>query len=148
MRIPPLLLMMLIVVAMYFSAPFLPTITLYQTVSVYVAAIVLVLGFVIAVLAIWEFHRAKTTVDPIHVENTSQLVTSGVYSVSRSPMYVSFSLMLLAFVIYLRSPLLVSGVIFFVVYLNVFQIGAEENFMRGKFGADYEDYVRRVRRWI
>jgi protein-S-isoprenylcysteine O-methyltransferase Ste14 len=36
----------------------------------------------------------------------------------------------------------------FVLYLNRFQIGPEERALQARFGAEFEDYCRKVRRWL
>ncbi|MEQ8772166.1 MAG: methyltransferase, partial [Erythrobacter sp.] len=40
------------------------------------------------------FSRARTTVDPIHPERAERLVTSGLFRVSRNPMYVGMAMLL------------------------------------------------------
>src|SRR5690606_11578497 len=116
--------------------------------KIYLSLSVLAVGLIISLLAVSQFRRVDTTVDPLHIENASSLVSSGIYGFSRNPMYLSFAIILFALVVYLRSPLLLSGVAFFVVYITKYQIHPEEQFMRYKFGEQYENYARKVRRWL
>jgi protein-S-isoprenylcysteine O-methyltransferase Ste14 len=147
-KIPPLLLMLLIATVMYLLASMLPRVDSQGRAALYMSAVVLVLGVVIALLAVREFKRVDTTVDPIRIQNASNLVSSGVYRISRNPMYLSFAIILLSLVIYLQSPLLLFGVVFLVVYITKHQIRPEEQFLRNKFGEQYENYARKVRRWL
>lgn len=147
-KIPPLLLMLLIATVMYLLASMLPRVDSQGRAALYMSSVVLVLGVVIALLAVREFKRVDTTVDPIRIQNASNLVSSGVYRISRNPMYLSFAIILLSLVIYLQSPLLLFGVVFFVAYITKHQIHPEEQFMRNKFGEQYENYARKVRRWL
>jgi protein-S-isoprenylcysteine O-methyltransferase Ste14 len=147
-KVPPVVLMLLIAVAMYLVAPWLPVIDASARVASLLAIAIFVAGALFAVLGVLEFRRAQTTVDPMNIDKASSLVTSGVYRISRNPMYVGFALVVLAVVVYLRSPVLLLGVALFVAYITRFQILPEEQFMRGKFGAQYESYMQQVRRWL
>lgn len=76
------------------------------------------------------------------------LVTSGFFAHSRNPLYLGNMLVLLGLFTIHGSPwVYVLGVPFFVLaYVAI--VAAEENFLRGKFGAAYEAYMRDVPRWI
>jgi protein-S-isoprenylcysteine O-methyltransferase Ste14 len=47
-----------------------------------------VLGAIVAILGVAAFKRAKTTVNPMKPESSSSLVISGVYRMTRNPMYL------------------------------------------------------------
>src|SRR5436189_5567673 len=65
-------------------------------------AIVLVgAGFDAAALI--AFHRARTTINPLRPQSASSLVTSGVYRITRNPMYVGLVLFLCAWAAWLGS---------------------------------------------
>ncbi|MDP9528744.1 methyltransferase family protein [Pseudomonas protegens] len=95
-----------------------------------------------------SFRRARTTVNPLKPEAASALVTSGIYRFTRNPMYVGFALWLLAWGLYLASPLVLLGVLGFVLYMNRLQIAPEERALGRLFGADFAAYRQRVRRWL
>lgn len=102
-------------------------------------------------LDVWSlrlFFSAKTSPNPMKPDNTRHLVTTGLYRVSRNPMYLGLLVMLAGWAMYLGSvsPLLVLPL--FVWILNKQQIEPEEEILADKFGQQYEDYKRRVRRWI
>jgi protein-S-isoprenylcysteine O-methyltransferase Ste14 len=100
------------------------------------------------VLAITQFRRAHTTVNPHKPESASALVTSGVYSWTRNPMYVGLSILLLGWAIKLGtlSPFL--GPIVFVPLIQVVQIRPEEHALRKRFPGEYEEYSQSVNRWL
>jgi protein-S-isoprenylcysteine O-methyltransferase Ste14 len=77
-----------------------------------------------------------------------ELVTTGIFSHCRNPLYVGNILMLLGVGILANSMLYV--LIVMPLFLFIYQaiVLAEENFLRGKFGAAFEDYCRRVNRWV
>lgn len=95
-----------------------------------------------------SFRRARTTVNPLKPEAASALVTSGIYRYTRNPMYVGFALWLLAWGLYLASPLVLLGVLGFVLYMNRLQIAPEERALGRLFGAAFAAYRQRVRRWL
>jgi protein-S-isoprenylcysteine O-methyltransferase Ste14 len=76
------------------------------------------------------------------------LVTEGIFNHCRNPLYVGNILMLLGIGILANS--LVYTVIVMPMFLFIYQaiVLAEENFLRGKFGASFDQYCRRVNRWI
>ena len=94
------------------------------------------------------FRRHRTTINPLHPEKTSRLVTGGIYRISRNPMYVGMALLLLAWAVYLQSPAALLGIGGFIAYITRFQIIPEESLLAQHFGADFETYRQRVRRWL
>lgn len=76
------------------------------------------------------------------------LVGVGLYRYVRNPMYLSVTAIVLGEVLLTRSrELLLYWVVWFFV-ANVFVRVYEEPTLRRQFGADYEDYARRVGRWL
>jgi protein-S-isoprenylcysteine O-methyltransferase Ste14 len=112
------------------------------------STILLVSGLAFAASGFMAFSRARTTIDPVNLEAASVLVTNGVFRISRNPMYVGFTLMLTAWVLFLAAPWTIFGVVGFVLFIWKFQIHPEERVMRAKFGQPYDQYIQTVRRWI
>lgn len=98
--------------------------------------------------AIARFRRAGTTINPIAVSQASTLVTTGIYGLSRNPMYVSMTALLCALAAFYAQPLLAIGPAAFALYIQRFQIEPEERALSARFGAAYAAYRARVRRWI
>lgn len=105
-------------------------------------------GLALAVRGVFDFRRARTTVDPRHPERSARIVTAGVYRWTRNPMYLGFVLLLLGLAVALQSAfgLLVTALA--ACFLQRFQITPEERWLGRQFGAEYDDYRRRVRRWL
>lgn len=102
----------------------------------------------IASAAARQFTRAGTTLDPSDPTRASVLVTTGANSVTRNPMYVGLSGLLLAHAIRRGSWTALLPVVAFVVVIDRLQIPAEEAALAAHFGNDYADYRRRVPRWL
>ncbi|NCW73669.1 MAG: isoprenylcysteine carboxylmethyltransferase family protein [Gammaproteobacteria bacterium] len=112
-----------------------------------IAALIVVSG-VFGVAGVLGCLRCKTTVHPWSPDETSVLVTQGVFRLSRNPMYLALLLLLLAY--YLYQPTWFSPLVFVVVtwYLTRFQILPEERILSEKFGDQYAQYASSVRRWL
>jgi protein-S-isoprenylcysteine O-methyltransferase Ste14 len=97
---------------------------------------------------ILTFRLARTTINPVQIDQASSVVTGGIYSITRNPMYVGLTAMLAAWAVWLAVPWTLIGPVFFAVFTHRFQILPEERVMSAKFGPAYDDYRKRVRRWI
>ncbi|TKB43530.1 methyltransferase family protein [Thalassotalea mangrovi] len=147
LKVPPLLLFLLSIPLMWlvrdqqhelFSISWLSLLALFFAVS----------GLLIIILAVIEFRRQHTTVDPRDPNQSSTLVCEGIFKVTRNPMYLGFSLLLLAWGMLLSSMLSLLWVPLFMAYLNQWQIKPEERLLRQKFPDQYPAYRQRVRRWL
>lgn len=105
-------------------------------------------GITIALAAIVSFRRARTTVDPRRPEETSAVVSSGIYRITRNPMYLGVLLVLLAWALRLGSAAALLGPPAFLLYIDRFQIRPEERLLTQRFGSLYTEYRAKVRRWI
>ncbi|MBN9495280.1 MAG: isoprenylcysteine carboxylmethyltransferase family protein [Alphaproteobacteria bacterium] len=105
-------------------------------------------GLGLKIVAALAFRARGTTVNPISPERSAALVVDGLYRVTRNPMYLGSALILAGWALHLGAWVAVLTVPFFVLYMNRFQIGPEERALSALFGADYDAYRARVRRWI
>ncbi|NOD82835.1 isoprenylcysteine carboxylmethyltransferase family protein [Ruegeria sp. HKCCD6119] len=103
-------------------------------------------GILMAVLAVVEFRRHKTTVIP-H-ETPSSMVQSGIYKRSRNPIYVGDVLILGGLILRFDAVLSLVLLPVFVWVLERRFILPEEDRLRRTFRADYARYERKTRRWI
>lgn len=106
------------------------------------------LGVAISLAGVIAFRRARTTTNPLRPDAASALVVTGIYTRTRNPMYLGFVVMLLAWCAWLAHPVTLLGIPGFVAWMNRFQIPAEERAIGALFGAEFERYCARVRRWI
>lgn len=103
-------------------------------------------GILIAVLAVVEFRRHKTTVVPHQVPDA--LVQSGIYKRSRNPIYVGDVLIFAGLVLRFDAVLSLLLIPVFVWVLERRFILPEEDRLRRTFRADFARYERKTRRWI
>ena len=110
--------------------------------------ILVVLGFLIITVAIFQFRKAKTTTDPLNPEKANHMVTGGIFNYTRNPMYLGMLLFLIAFGLRLGNAFNVLLAAGFVYYMNHFQIKLEERALTERFGKAYLSYLKAVRRWF
>lgn len=93
-----------------------------------------------------QFRRAGTNVPP--TRPTTALVTTGLYALSRNPLYISLSLLMAGiavaadriWILILLAPVL--------LVMRYGVIAREERYLERKFGEAYRAYKARVRRWL
>lgn len=105
-------------------------------------------GLAVIILGIIQFRIQRTTVNPLDPQQATSLVAGGVFSYTRNPMYLGMALILLGQIIslgWLPGFLLL---LFFILYIQVFQILPEERAMQELFGKDFDQYCSEVRRWL
>ena len=111
-----------------------------------IGLLLLILGFVAGYSGFSAFRKAGTPVRP--GDKPTQLVTSGPYRITRNPMYLGLELVLFGAFFLAKSPFFLVPPIVFFLFINFVQIPFEENLMTERFGRSYEEYCRRVRRWL
>ena len=147
-KIPPPAVTALLAVLMWGISLATPALEVPGLPRVAIAVALALTGFSIDVAGLISFRRAKTTINPMKPGATSALVTSGIYRMSRNPMYVGLLFLLVAWAVFLASAWALIGPATFVLYINRFQIEPEERVLANMFGATYSAYKSAVRRWL
>jgi protein-S-isoprenylcysteine O-methyltransferase Ste14 len=147
-RVPPPVLMLASALLMWLVAKntpgfVWPAVVRFGAVIVFAAA-----GIAFNAAGFRTIRRAGSTIDPTRPAAASALVTHGPFALSRNPMYVGFTLLLLAWAAWLQAPWSFAGPLLFALYLTRWQILPEERALRVKFGGAYAEYEARVRRWL
>ena len=111
-----------------------------------VGAVILVAGLALDAAGVAAVIAHHTTIVPHRQVN--KLVTTGVYRVSRNPMYTGLALVVAggAFLAGTWWPLLLLPLALLAV--TRLAIGPEESYLAERYGSTYADYRRRVRRWL
>ncbi|MFZ5710689.1 MAG: methyltransferase family protein [Pseudomonadota bacterium] len=102
-------------------------------------------GLVLVTLAVAAFRRERTTILPR--ETPTRLLSSGVYALSRNPIYLADALVLAGWALLHDRAALVLVPLFMIVIERRFIRGEEEG-LRAAFGEAFSDYAARVRRWL
>jgi len=126
-----------------FSETLKHTLRSFQYVSIFIFAVgIVILFYCIGLFAV----KGKGTLSP--VDPTKKLVVTGLYKFSRNPMYIGGMLMLIGEAIFFSSVSLwiYTAIVFVAFYL--FIVFHEEPRLKREFGAEYEKYLKEVRRWL
>jgi protein-S-isoprenylcysteine O-methyltransferase Ste14 len=148
LKVPPPAVAALMAGAMWGISLIAPLLEVPALLRVATAIAVALTGVGVSLAGVIEFQRARTTVNPMKPEATSSLVCSGIYRVTRNPMYVGVFFVLVGWAVFLSSAWSLLGPLAFVLYINRFQIAPEERVLSAMFGTDYSAYKSRVRRWL
>ncbi|MDX8349490.1 isoprenylcysteine carboxylmethyltransferase family protein [Cognatiyoonia sp. IB215446] len=103
-------------------------------------------GVVLMLLAVAEMRKRRTTVIP-HME-ASHLVTTGIFSRTRNPIYLGDALVLAGLALRWDAPVALILVPLFVGTITQRFITPEEDRLRRKFRADFARYTQKTRRWL
>jgi protein-S-isoprenylcysteine O-methyltransferase Ste14 len=121
--------------------PFLPhALAAALGILLVVAAVVLFSG------SVRKFRAAGTPVPGNKA--TTAIVRVGPYRFSRNPIYLAFSLLHLGIAIWVNSLWLVATLVASVAVMAWVVIPREEQYLERRFGAEYLDYKKSVRRWV
>lgn len=147
LKLPPPVVLLVMLGGMYTLSTYWPVWSFSFIGQTLVVLLFCLLGTLAGLAGVVSFAKARTTVDPHRPHKASKLVTSGIYRFSRNPMYLGLLMLLIAAFFYLSA---LSGLIvvpLFIVYMNNFQIGPEEDVLEAMFGEEYRQYCEQVRRW-
>ncbi len=106
----------------------------------------LAIGVIINLVADKSFKEHVTTVKPF--EDSTSLITTGVFRITRNPMYLGFVLILLGIAILQGSLTPYVVILVFVIFIDTVFIKYEEKKLESTFGQAWLDYRKKVRRWI
>jgi len=142
---PPVI--VLIMIAAGFAASLIQPLRFIDGYARYIAGgALLILSAVIVSLAFFKMKGAGTNVDVR--KPATAVVTDGIYSCTRNPMYVSLVIFLAAASVLLNNLWIMILIPVFIFIMGRGVIAREELYLEEKFGARYTDYKERVRRWL
>lgn len=132
--------------AVFLLDRFFPPSSFSGSATVGLGGILVLLGLASAISAAGLFRKADTGIVPF--SEATALVTSGAFRFSRNPMYLGMVFVLLgtALIVGTGAGLLVAPVFMLIIQYRF--ILDEERMMHDVFGEEFEEYRRRVRRWL
>jgi len=103
-------------------------------------------GLLLDGMAAGLFRRLGTAVEPW--KPSTALATDGPYRFSRNPIYVGFAITYAGLAIAMDSPIALLMLVPCLVVIDWAVIRKEEAYLTRTFGAEYDAYRNRVRRWL
>jgi len=104
-------------------------------------------GSLIYFRCLWDF-AVTGRGTPAPIDAPKYLVVKGLYRYVRNPMYIGVLLTIMGWASLYRSYAVLLYVILLWLLFNGFVMIIEEPILRRQFGRSYEEYCKRVRRWI
>jgi protein-S-isoprenylcysteine O-methyltransferase Ste14 len=147
-KVPPPIVALLVGVGMWGLRHMMPAADTPPMGNWKIAIVIALVGVVTAASGLVAFRRRHTTTNPVHPDRASSLVATGIYLLTRNPMYLGLTIVLTAWAFELGAAMILIGPMLFVAYISIFQIAPEERALLALFGDEYRAYTRRVRRWI
>ncbi len=120
----------------------LPTLPVFQV----AAWVLFTAGILLIVWSLITLRKFNTTAIA-HLASRC-LVTSGSYGFSRNPVYLAFLLLMLASALGVGNAWILIACPIVMILLSRYAIHPEENHLQKRFGDQYANYQRRVRRWF
>jgi protein-S-isoprenylcysteine O-methyltransferase Ste14 len=143
--IPPVYLLMTLIAMSALHAT-VPIMYLIVSPYRYAGILLLVAGVSTTAASAGLFSKLGTPVRPF--EQSTLVVTTGLFRFTRNPMYLGMVVALFGVAILLGSLVSLFPIPVFVAIIHLQFILNEEEFMEDLFGDEYLAYKRKVRRWV
>ena len=147
-KIPPPLVALITGLSMWLSNDYIGSVSVPEDYRVMLAVAVALLGVSCDLGGLISFRIGKTTVNPLRPETSSKLIITGIYKITRNPMYLGMAIILTGWAVYLSNLILLVWVGVFIAYITRFQIQPEERALDKLFGEEFASYKQSVRRWL
>ncbi len=142
---PPLIFLILIALALILHRIFPLSLPVTDWIG-YLGSAVLLGSVLLLANLFFTFRRAKTHIEPW--KPTSHIITTGIFGYSRNPIYLAFCLISLGLALLINSVWVLLSILPSAYLVYVIAIKKEEIYLAEKFGDEYRDYKRQVRRWL
>ena len=109
-------------------------------------SIIIAIAAVIFISSLLAFRQHNESFDIR--KPTNKLVTDGIYASSRNPAYLAFIIAILGIGCAVNSLAIILATIPSFAILNWYNIPREERYLRQNIGYKYQEYTKRVRRWL
>lgn len=118
----------------------------FRPLSLIVGVALILVGLALIVLARRELRRHNQPADP--GRPTSALVTSGVFAISRNPLYLGVACLLVGVALAFHVLWVLIMLVPSLILCQYVLIAPEERYLLAHFGEDYRAYMSRVGRWL
>ncbi len=133
-------------IALHFIIPFSLPLGIFRQILIPVGIVLTIIGIGFIVLARREFAYFSQPTDPGHP--TSKVVKTGVFAVSRNPLYLGSVIVLLGIALALNMFWALVTLLLSIIICHYILIIPEEQYLVIKFGEEYKEYTASVHRWL
>ncbi len=144
---PPLLYILIFFVALFLQKEFPLGNLLFHTMALkIVGTIFLVIAIFFMGRSLRQFFLTKNTV--ILIKPATSLQTTGIYAITRNPMYVGLVLIYIGITCFVGNWWTFILLPFLILMVQEYIIKREEKYLEVEFGQAFNDYRKKTRRWI
>ncbi|MBK5212466.1 MAG: isoprenylcysteine carboxylmethyltransferase family protein [Flavobacteriaceae bacterium] len=144
---PPLFYVLIFFISIFAQKQFPLPNTFWKTNIAFIAgAIFVIIGVIILLPALIKFFKTKNTL--ITIKPANSLQTSGIYAISRNPMYLGLLTLYTGIAFFKGNLWTFLFIPLVLLVVTKFIIVKEEQYLGRNFGTDYLEYCKKVRRWI
>ena len=129
------------IIGWFYPFPFLP-----NSVGYLLGATLIVAGLAIIFVARLKMSKAETNIEPW--KPTTAILSNGIYGLSRNPVYVAMVIIYIGVVALFNSFWILPPLILVLLVMHFGVILREEKYLVRKFGEEYLNYKKTVRRWL
>lgn len=147
-KIPPPVYALICAVLMWWLSKVMPGIFWLDFPWRWAGPVMMVSAFLLDLDSLFIFRKNHTTINPVHPDQASKLVTEGLYRYTRNPMYLGLLIVLTGWAVYLGNVTALLVLPLFALIITRWQILPEERALEQKFGDEYRTYKCAVRRWL
>jgi protein-S-isoprenylcysteine O-methyltransferase Ste14 len=133
-------------IALHFAVPFSLPQEALRHVLLPVGIVLIIIGIGFIVLARRELAHYRQPTDP--GQPTSQVVKTGVFSISRNPLYLGGAILFFGIALTVNMVWAFVALLASIIVCHYILIIPEEKYLAAKFGAEYREYTTTVRRWF
>ncbi len=144
---PPLFYVVIFLIALFLQKQFPINAIIFRGQGIKILGIIfIVIALFFLIRSLGQFLKSKNTLIPMLP--ASSLQTNGIYQITRNPMYLGLA------IVYLGLSCLIGNwwnfilFPFLLLFVQQYIIKHEEKYLDRRFGNEYADYKRKVRRWL
>lgn len=136
----------LVSIALHFVAPLSLPPGILRQILIPVGIVLIIMGVALVVVARREFAHFRQPTDPGHP--TTQIVNTGVFALSRNPLYLGCIVVLTGTALALNVIWALVMLLVSIILCHYVLIIPEERYLAAKFGDAYKEYAASVHRWL
>ena len=136
----------LVSIAMHFLVPFSLPQGIFRQALIPVGIVLILIGIRLIALARREFASFSQPTDP--GQPTSRIVNTGVFAISRNPLYLGGVIVFLGLALALNMLWALVTLLLSIILCHYVLIVPEERYLAAKFGEEYKEYTASVHRWL
>lgn len=137
---------LLVAIVLQLVAPLAFSHGVFTPASILGGAVLIIIGLALIVLARREFAQQGQPTDP--GLPTSNVVTTGVFSISRNPIYLGAVCFLIGIALVINLPWVLVLLLPALIACHYILVMPEERYLAAKFGKEYQTYAATVHRWL